>query len=63
VRRISNNEFHVSLEEMNKSMLEIEEKMSKRNGVDAKWHSDNYILTISSNKEYILKRKFLNNIF
>lgn len=44
-------------------MLEIEEKMSKRNGVDAKWHSDNYILTISSNKEYILKRKFLNNKF
>ena len=65
VRRISNNKFHVSLEEMSKRIYEMEKDMnrlknmnSSKNGDTIKMDSNNYILTISNSKEYTLIRQY-----
>jgi hypothetical protein len=59
VRRIANNKFHVSLEEMSKRIYEMEKSMNSLKGADVvALESNNYILTISNNKEYTLIRQF-----
>ena len=55
VRRITNNKFHVSLEEMSKNIMEIKERIAKLKSEEVKWDSNNYTLTIFNKKNYILK--------
>ena len=55
VRRISNNKFQVSLEEMSKNIMEIKESIAKLKGEEVKWDSNNYTLTIFNENNYILK--------
>lgn len=55
VRRISNNIFHVSLEEESRNILKIKKNIARLEETDLVWDSSNYKLTIYNSKEYKLE--------